>query len=283
MLAIVFGLSCSLCWGVTDFLGGFYNRRLALATILVVTQLAGLAGIAIVAVVLADGALGARELAIAVCAGAINIVGLAALFRGLAVGKMSIVAPITATSAILPIAAGLLAGERPSSLQALGILAAMAGVVAAATPGEEQHDAEVSNARLSLILAAIASVGFGLGQIGIAEVADDTDILWTILGLRIGAVAALAVGIMAIRPRFDSPGGLIAPLILMGLLDVAAPTFFAAGTQEGLLSVVAVLAALYPAVTVLLARAILKERVTPVQGTGTIAILGGVALIAGAS
>lgn len=251
---------------------------------MLVTQGGGLVGITLVAILFADGGLSGHGLTVTIIAGAVNTIGLGSFYRGLAVGKMSIVAPLTATSAVVPVMAGLLAGEQPSQGQAVGIALAACGVIAAATPADRREDSGSASARVGLILALIAALSFGLSQIGVARVAHSTDALWTVVGLRVGAVSAIVLGLAAFRPTVEVPPRRAAPLLAaIAVLDTAAPTFFAAATQNGLLSVVAVLAALNPAVTVILARGVLRERVTPLQGFGAAAILTGVAFIAGSA
>ena len=124
-------LAASLSWGVGDFLAGLSSRKLQLLTVLVISQAAGLTSLAVLVAVRGSGPPEARYLLYAALAGIAGAIGLAALYRGLAVGSMSVVAPISATAAVIPVVAGLITGERPSGAQGAGIALALAGVVLA--------------------------------------------------------------------------------------------------------------------------------------------------------
>jgi drug/metabolite transporter (DMT)-like permease len=281
MLAVAFALSTSLCWGVSDFMGGILTRRNAVLTVLLVCQLTGL-GLAAVVVPAFGGPLpGTHELLIAVGAGVASVVGVGSLYKALAVGTMSVVAPIAATSALVPVLFGLVVlSERPSALQSLGIALAALGVFVVVRQKHEDEGARRAGA-VSLAFAGGAALGFGAVQVCLKESAA-ADVWWTIGVMRVTMVIAIALAILATRQALKRPvnPGL---LVVTGALDLAAATFFAAATTHGLLTVVAVLGSLYPVVTVLLARAFLGERLRRSQEAGVVAALAGVILVGAAA
>jgi drug/metabolite transporter (DMT)-like permease len=269
-------LAASLSWGLGDFLAGLRARRLPVLTVLVVSQAAGVTTIALVVAVRGEGPPSEEHLGYAVLAGAAGAVGLAALYRGLAVGSMSVVAPISATAAIVPVVFGVLTGERPSPAQGLGIALAVVGVVLASRSrgldGRGRAVAEGAG------LALVAALAFGLLLVALGE-ASEGDALWATLGMRAASFSLVVVTAFVLRPSFALAERDLSVLVLIGILDTAGNALFALATTESLLSLVAVLGQLYPVVTVLLARILLGERLSPVQGTGVVGAFAGVALI----
>jgi drug/metabolite transporter (DMT)-like permease len=277
VLAVVLALSSSLCWGTADFLGGLQSRRRPLVTVLLIAQAAAFAfGIVFVAAS-GDPFPDAGPALLAVGAGTAGCAALAAFYRGLAIGTMSIVAPISATGAAVPVLVGVVSGERPGGIQVAGIVLAMAGIVLAA---REPSDAPPGpSMRASVGLALLAAVGFGTFFVLIDRATEHGGAPWSLLLVRVGEVALLAALAFARRPAM--PTGLrdAAPLLLIGTIDYAATAFFALATEQGLLSIVSVVGSLYPAVTVVLARIVLAERVSRSQEVGVVATLAGVVAI----
>jgi drug/metabolite transporter (DMT)-like permease len=215
-----------------------------------------------------------EDLAWAVGGALAGLAGLGALYRGLAIGTMSIVAPVSAAGAMVPVVYGLATGERPGALQAAGIVVALVGVVLAARETDESPGSH----RASVVLGLVAAVGFGSFFVALDEATDTADPLGVIAVARAVAVPTLLA--LALRVRPPRPPGRVWPLLaVIGLLDAGANVLFAAATSEGLLSVVSVLGSLYPAVTVLLARLVLHERIARIQQAGVLVALAGVALI----
>lgn len=291
MLGIAYALCASLAWGVSDFMGGVQSRRLALLRVMIISQPAGLAGIALAVAISGHGPPAFSRLVPVMVGGLLGLAGLAAFYRGLGIGKMSIVAPIASMGVVLPVLAGVIDGERPAGLQLVGIAAAIVGVVLVSR--EPQPDARISadvptpagaspndrTTRTSLLLALIAAVGFGSFAVGLRSSAR-ADVLWAVLAGR-GTGVAVLLGVVLIKrlPRSDAPAP-IGILAVVGLLDLGANGLYALATRHGLLSVIAVAASLYPLVTVLLARVLLGERVQRIQEVGIITAVAGVGLIA---
>lgn len=279
MTAIALGIGAAIAWGLADFLGGIRTRSLTLATVLVVSQLTGLT--AVVMVILAGGieAPPAADLWPALIAGACQLAGIAALYRALAIGTMSVISPISASgAAALPVIVGIAGGESLAALQLAGMAAAFAGVaLATRAPGNSARE----GSREALALSAVAALGFGGFYVGMdAAIEASGEPFWALLVARAAAAALLAGALVAVRPRLSVSRTVLPSLALIGLLDVGANACFALGTDTGLLSVVAVLASLYPVTTVVLARALLGERLLAVQTAGVALALAGVVLIA---
>jgi drug/metabolite transporter (DMT)-like permease len=269
-------LAASLSWGLGDFLAGLRTRRLPVVTVLVVSQAAGLATIALVVAVRGDGPPAARYLGYAALAGVAGAVGLAALYRGLAVGPMSIVAPISATAAVVPVVFGVLSGERPSPAQGAGIGLAVAGVLLAArAPRADGLGRTVAE---GAGLALVAALAFGLLLVALGE-ASEGDALWGTLTMRATSFGLLVLTALALRPSFALAERDLPVLLLIGVLDTLGNALFALATTKSLLSLAAVLGQLYPVVTVLLARIVLGERLSGGQAAGVASAFAGVALI----
>jgi drug/metabolite transporter (DMT)-like permease len=163
VVAVALGIGAALSWGLADFLGGIRARRLTLATVLLVSQLTGVVAIALVVAVGGVEVPALSDIAPALAAGACQLAGIAALYRALAIGTMSVISPISASgAAIIPVIVGIAIGERPESVQVVGMVAAFAGVILA-TRSPHREDGGTSP-RQALGLATIAALGFG-GQI----------------------------------------------------------------------------------------------------------------------
>jgi drug/metabolite transporter (DMT)-like permease len=279
MVAVALGIGTAACWGLADFLGGLRARRLTLLTVLLVSQLTGLAVVAALVGIASLETPEARDVAPALGAGVCQLVGIAALYRALALGTMSVLSPVSASgAAALSVVVGLATGERPGGLVFAGMAAAFAGVILAsrAPGGAGRRAGSVSG----LGLAMVAALGFGGFYVGMDAAVEEADPFWALLAARASAGALLAAVLAVARPRLNAAPADLPSLALVGLLDVTANACFALGTETGLVSVVSVLASLYPVGTVLLARALLEERLVAVQTAGVGLALTGVALIA---
>ena len=240
-------------------------------------ETAGLVIAGVLVVASGKPAPGAHEAIWALASGLAGVIGLGAFYRGLAVGTMSIVAPVSSTGVALPVLVGLIGGDRISAGQALGLVCAVVGVVLAGREAGEDAESGAA-ARQGLLLALAAAVGFGTYFVGAAEAAPG-GVLWTVLLARVAAVPILAL-LAAVRRVPLVPARTDAlKLCLIGALDLGATGLYALATTKGDLAIVAVLGALYPVTTVLLARGLLGERLSRVQDLGVLAALAGVALI----
>src|SRR5918999_864623 len=280
MLAAVLALASSLCWGLSDFLGGFQSRRHHVLAVMLLSQ--GLALAILVVAVLAGAPTehDAAATAWAASVGAFGLIALVAFYRALAIGTMSIVAPISATGVAIPVLVGLAGGERPGALQVAGIVLACGGVVLAAR-GAPSDDAGVRRAgRASIGLALVAAVGFGTFFAGMDRAEETADVAWVLLAARTAAVLLIVLAALALRPRLPTVPATIGAIAAVGVFDLLANLLFVPAAGRGLLSVVGVLGSLYPAVTVLLARFVLHERLSRTQGAGVAITLAGVVALA---
>ncbi len=273
MTAIALALGASLTWGLADFFGPLQGRVLGTLRTLVYVQLGGLAGIAVIVAVRGKGMDGSGPL-LAIPAAISGTLGLFAFYRGIAVGAISIVAPIAGISAIVPVIVGIASGDRPSPWQLLGMAAALAGVFLAATePGR-------GGARFAagVGLAMLAAVGFG-GYFPFMHAAGNADFWWASLIFRLTSSSVILAAVAVRRPHVGVPRRLLPWLALIGFGDMFGNLLFAAASSSGLVSITSVLASLYPIVTVVLARIVLAEHVARSQEAGIGLTLAGVALI----
>jgi drug/metabolite transporter (DMT)-like permease len=277
MLAIALALGSSLSWGVSDFVAGLQARKVPLLRVLLISQALGLLVVVAILVVRGKGPPAFAHVWPAIAAGLAGTAALAAFYRALAVGSMSIVAPISATGVVVPVAVGIAGGDRPAAIQLAGIVAASVGVVLASREGSGQAERRMSGATVGLSL--IAAIGFGSFFVGLRSSAR-ADVLWALCASRGAGVTALIVAMLIVRPPRLPDRGALLPLAVVAALDLGANGLYAVATRHGLLSEVAVASSLYPLATVVLARMVLGERVRRVQELGIAAAVAGVAMIA---
>jgi len=273
MKAIALALGASLTWGVADFFGPLKGRTYGALRVLFYVQLGGLFTIAAVVAVRGEGPADSAAL-LAIPAAISGTLGLYAYYRGMAVGAMSIVAPIAGISAVVPVTFGIITGERPSAWQLLGIAAALGGVfLASREPGRGGPKIAAG-----VGLALLAAIGFG-GYFPAMHAAGDADFWWASLIFRMTSTSVILVTVAIRRPTLAIERVQIPILALIGIGDMLGNLLFAAASTSGLVSVTSVLASLYPIVTVILARLVLNERVARAQEAGIVLTLAGVALI----
>jgi drug/metabolite transporter (DMT)-like permease len=276
MVAIALALAASGCWGIADFTGGLKSRHLPVPLVLLVVEGTGALAVALVIAATHEPLPDTRSVVFSLVAGTAGILGLAGFYRALAIGTMSIVAPISATGVALPVIVGIATGDRLSTVVSAGLVVTVAGVVLASR--EQNADAGGAAAdRLSIGLALMAAVGFGT-YFALADVAADGSVLWLLLLARIAVLPVMAGAVLIARPPLPRRGDLVT-LAGAGLLDITATGLYGVANTKGALSIVSVVGALYPVTTVLLARLVLSERLHPIQAAGVAAAFAGVALI----
>lgn len=282
MVAVALAVLSSVFWGSADFGGGIVSRRVSVTTVVLFSQLTGALALAIVSLVSRQPF--PRLFWVAMVAGVAGVLGLLLFYRGLAIGKMSLVAPVAGCGAVLPVVFSLLTGQVPRPLTLAGLASAMVGVVLASITAGEAPAGAASHPREAALSALGAAVCFGLFLLllGRAASAEPHSVLWLSLCTRLASVPTLAVGLLVSRgtvplgdlnPRRDP--GLVAGIGLVGLGDATANTLFALANTLGALAVVAVLGSLYPLVTAALARIRLGELLSTRQKFGAgLAMLG---------
>lgn len=277
MAAVALALGASVAWGCSDFLAGLNSRKLAVLWVLLVSQGCGL--VLVVAVAGASGfALpGAEAAAWAAAAGIAELIGFAALYRGFAVGAMSVVAPVGATAAIVPVLVAFAAGTPPTALQCGGTGLALAG--AALASFEPRPDGAGRRVAAGMALAILAALAFGAFFVATDMAAADGPVT-AVATSRAVAVAVLAAAVLGLRRGCPLGRRDCVPLLAIGALDITANTMFAVALTLGVAAAVSVLGSLYPVATVILARVVLREHLGRPQRAGVGAALAGIALVA---
>ncbi len=292
MAAVLLALAASGCWGLADFTGGLKSRTIAVPVVLLLVEGTGL--VLVLALVLGTGEPlpDTRAVVASLAAGAAGATALGCFYRALATGTMSVVAPISATGVALPVLVGVLTGDALSAVVSAGLALAVAGVLLASREPAPETTAPETTAsgttasgttapgagarRTSVALALVAACGFGTYFV-LSDVAADQSVLWLLVLSRVIALPVL----VPLALRTPRPAARDAwPLLVAGTLDVTATGLYGLANREGSLSIVAVVGSLYPVMTVLLARIVLRERLARVQAVGVAAALAGVALIA---
>jgi drug/metabolite transporter (DMT)-like permease len=269
LLGAVLGLASAASWGSGDFSGGLATRRSNVYGVVVVSQAVGLVLLVALALLLREPMPPPGILAWAAAAGVAGTGGLVALYSGLAAGPMGVVAPVAAViTAALPVVFGALFEGLPSAASLAGFGLAFVAVWLVSDSGRGRA---LRVRDLALPLAA--GVGFGFFLILIGHTSD-VALFWPLVVARV--VSLTALGILALGRRAPMPAAALMPLVaLTGVFDTGGNAFYALAAGVGRLDAAAVLGSLYPAATVLLARAILKERISIRQWLGL-----GVALVA---
>jgi uncharacterized membrane protein len=279
VVALIYSLASAFSWGISDFLGGVTSRRLPVLGVLAVSQPAGLILIAVLIPLIGADPIPADKLLIAFLAGAASLGGLGAFYAAMAMGTVSVVAPIASLGVIVPVVVGLVRGDAPTAIQLAGLVPAMAGVVILSFEENPEHAAV---ARRSIVLAIIAGLGFGVFFTGVDFAAADRP-GWAIFAVRVGGVTTVAAALLVARPNLDGVSAAIPVLLTIGFFDVLANALFAVASTKGLLPVVAVGGSMYPAFTVALAHGVLGERLARIQWAGVLLALAGVTMIAAGS
>jgi drug/metabolite transporter (DMT)-like permease len=278
VLAAVCALAASIAWGVGDFLGGLKSRTVPLLVVLLLAQVSGVLAIGLVVAVAGNPPPGPSVLWAPVAA-IFGTVGLAAFFRGMAVGSISVVAPIAAVGAVVPVVFGIATGDDVSSLQLAGFALALGGVALASFERPEGGGSMRVAAGVPWAIAAV--IGFGGYYVPMHE-ASGEDFLWAAFTFRLSVSLLVLTAWLVLRPPLSAARGSLLAIATVGVMDTAGNSFFAAASSQGDVSVVSVLATLYPVVTVALAAVFLSERVAGLQLAGVVCALAGVILISSA-
>jgi drug/metabolite transporter (DMT)-like permease len=286
-MAVVLGLLAAITYGSADFLGGLATKRNPAIRVALVSQLFGFVLYLVALPLLPEGRFTGEAWLWGGLAGLTGGLGLAFLYRGLAHGRMSVVAPFTAViAAVIPVAFGLFTGERPSALQLVGIALAIPAIALvssvphpSANPSAAGTTVRSRAAALGVFDALVSGIGIGLFFITLARPGEDTGV-YPLVAARIASVSMFLVLVLVTRIPFRPARGTVGIVAASGVIDVTANLLYLLGTREGLVSVVAVLTSLYPGATVALARVVVKERLSVTQLVGLFLAVAGVASIA---
>lgn len=259
-MAILLGLLAAFAWGTGDFAGGMATRKAPETSVVLGTEAVGLVLLLGIAC-FTGGSPTVGDLALGSLAGILGVGGLMLLYRGLAQGRASVVAPLSAVgAAILQVGWGLARGEKPGVIALIGIVLALVAIGVVAGSAEEPTDTTRMGRATEIQCGLGAAVGFGLYLILISETSHGAG-LWTAVAARTAPVVILLVVLSLMRRPLLVPRS-AAPLVtLSGITDAGANALLLAAVRTGLLSVVAPVANLFPAVTVLLARALGHEKI----------------------
>jgi drug/metabolite transporter (DMT)-like permease len=278
-VAIILALLCASAYGTGDFFGGLATRRVGSAfAVVLASQLVSLMFVIGIAP-LFGGHPHTPDMVWAACGGVAGAVGLVSFYRGLAIGPMSITAPVSAViAAVVPVLVGIVSGERPGARAVVGIpVAIIAIVLFSSSPATEAHHVRPTVA--SLLYAALAGVGFGTFFVFLAQVRREAE-LFPLLASRAASITAVLVIALASGRSLAIRRENWTLVGLAGVFDIAANASFLLASGRGLLSVVSVLASLYPAGTVILARVVLHERLTRRHAVASVVTAIAVVLIA---
>lgn len=272
--AVTFGLGSAASWGVADFAGGVASKRANVFLVVLVAQGAGLGFAIALAAGVGEPLPSLPALGFGVAAGIAGGIGVVALYRALAIGRMGVAAPVTGVLAAgIPVAFGAFIQGLPPALNVAGFALAIAGVCLLSRP-------DGPGGSEGLGLAIIAGTGFGAFLILFAQIPSGA-FFWPLVGARAVTIGLVAgVVLFLVRGHLAFPGRTLAIALIAGVLDMLANALFLLAAREGRLDVAAVLSSLYPAFTTLMAFVVLKERLTRLQTAGMAAALAAIPLIA---
>jgi drug/metabolite transporter (DMT)-like permease len=265
-MALILALLSAVFYGVADFLGGFASRRAPALAATVATQGVGLVLVALVVPFFHGSPPSMIGSLWSVGAGLTGGLGVVLLYYGFSVGRVSVVAPVTAVCSItIPVVVAVALGERPRALAVVGILIAVASVGLISRHNDPA--APPSKRDRSVVIGLASGVTIGAFFVCLARAGDAAG-LWPLVIARFASTVALAVAARLARVSIAIPRAALVPVIACGALDVLANALYLVAVRTGPLGLVATLASLYPASTVLLARLVLGERLRPVQSLG---------------
>jgi drug/metabolite transporter (DMT)-like permease len=278
MIALGLALGASIAWGGSDFLAGLVARRLPVLTLLILSQAAGLALLLILLAMTGDPVPPPSAALAAACAGVAEMVGFAAFYRALAIGPMSVVAPLASLAAIVPVVVGVAGGERPGTGTAVGLALALAcGALVAfeRDPEDGQHRRVAPGAAM----AGLAALAFGLFFLGTDAASNSGGVAWAVAVNRTTSFAALTLVVLVGRRAITWESRDLRPAAVVGLLDAGANALFALALTYGMTSTVSVVGSLFPVTTVILGAILLRERPGWTQAAGVAGVLIGVGLV----
>lgn len=279
--AAFLALLASLLLGTSDFLGGTLARRVPLLTVLVLSQAIGtVVTLTRLAVPEAAGPIG-PALLWGVIGGVGVAVGISSLYRALAIGTMGVVAPVAALSVLVPVAAGIATGDTIGPMLAVGMVVAVAGTMLASGPELRGTDTGKGGV-VPILLALLAALGFGVSNLTVAW-GSASNVTVTLLANACTALLIYVTVAVVKRHRPRASGWNLVGIAAIGVMGFLANLCFALASQLGMLSVVAVFASLFPAVTAILGWRFHDERLSRVQVAGVALVLAGVAVIAATS
>jgi drug/metabolite transporter (DMT)-like permease len=266
----VLGLAAALVWGAGDFGGGLASRRAPVYGVVLVSQVTGLVLAIAIALALGQGLPSSTDLATCFVAGALGAIGITMLYRGLAIGRMGIVAPVTGVlAAVIPVIAGFATEGLPGPVVVTGIVIAVIAVVLVSRVADE------SSGRAGLTEALIGGTTIGLFGVAIAQLSEG-NVFSALAVIRLAQGVFVVAVVLLMRAAWRPSASILPALIVIGLLDTAGNAFYLVAVQIGQLAIASVLSAMYPVATVVLAMIVLREPVARDHSIGI--VLAGIAI-----
>jgi drug/metabolite transporter (DMT)-like permease len=282
MLAAVLALLASFTWGTSNFLAGVETRTRSVWHVTALSQIAAAAASAVALVTVRQAPPGGWDLFLLILTGVATAAGLVMFYKALAIGTMSVVAPIIAAEVLIPVSAGILLGERPGAQAYVGMVLTVGGVVLISrTPRKEKQshtEAHHRAARRAVILAVLTAVAWGFMLLIYGTVGKD-DPVWTVFDTRVTSAVALAGYVLLTGRGLSLKGQNVPVLAAIGILLAVANFLFIVATGIGYLSVTSILGSLSPVVVTIYAQVLLRERLTPRQWAGFAAVFAGIVLL----
>jgi drug/metabolite transporter (DMT)-like permease len=283
-MVYLLALGSALLYGAADFTGGLTSRRAGAIPVVVISQFTGMLLLALLLPVLPSASPSRDDLLWGAAAGLTGGVGVALLYRALAIGTMAVVAPTTAVCAVaIPVLVAVVLGERPAPLAVAGIVLGIISIILVsqqqAAPGSgESQGAHRGRLPPGVPTAFASGVAIGFFYLSLARSRPEAG-MWPLLMARVVSVLLFATLAIATRASFRMTRSVVALVFTAGAIDMLANALYLLASRQGQLSVVVTLSSLYPASTVLLARIILRERLSTWQVTGVVCALAAVTLI----
>jgi len=273
LAVVVFGLLASVAFGAGDFGGGWTSRRAPVLGVALVVAVVGLVAMVIAGVVSREAFPASETVALAAIGGVCGSIGLLGLYQGLSVGRMGVVAPVTGVlAAIVPVAVGVVLEGLPQPLVWLGIGSAIVAVVLVS------RAAGGRGGRSGLEFAAVGGLGIGLSQVFLGLIPEGS-LFWALAVVKVAAGLFLVVVILVGRQQWRVPRRVLPAAVGVAVLDITGNGLFLLAAQAGDLAIAAILSSLYPVTTVILAAALLQERVTRSHVVGITAAIVAIVLI----
>jgi drug/metabolite transporter (DMT)-like permease len=276
-------LGSAILYGAADFTGGLTTRRAGMIPVVVVSQASGLALLALILPLLPPASPTRFDLIWGAVAGLTGGIGVALLYRALAIGVMAVVAPTTAVCAVtIPVVVAVALGERPVPLAVAGIVLGIVSIVLVSQQtsvlSESQHAGSSPKRGSGVGTALVSGVAIGFFFLSLAQTRMSAG-MWPLIPARFLSVVLFVAIAVAGKRSLRMPRPALGLALLCGTIDMLANAFYVLAVRQGPLSTVVTLSSLYPASTVLLARIILKERLNLWQITGVGCALAAVVLI----
>lgn len=277
-MGVALALLAAVVYGAGDFLGGLASKRTTVFTVVPISGLFGLITAIAAVPIFSPGPPSTRDLELGAIIGVIGAGAIAFLYQGLAVARMSVVAPITAVvAAVVPVTFGLIIGERPGAGAIVGILLALVAVALVSSASDEDVTGQPEPRRSGIVESLISGIGFGLLYVVLSQTSHG---MWPLVAARTVSVLVVAIAAVAAGKLAPPARGSLGTIAFSGILDMGGNVFYLLALRHTLISVAAVVTSLYPASTVVLARIVLREKFNRVQWIGVACAAAGLVLIA---